>query len=82
MRRNFPVTNGRLASREMCTEYVNALLGNVMKNQTEKESKKNEDVNFFTLGNVCLWNELDEILIYWLDCYVPVTNRNLKWKNV
>lgn len=25
VRRNFPVTNGRLASREMCTEYVNAL---------------------------------------------------------
>ena len=47
MRRNFPITNGRLTSHEMCTEYVNAVLGNVIKNETGKENKKSENVNFF-----------------------------------
>ena len=42
MRRNFTVTNRRLTSHEMCTEYINAVLGNVIKNETEKESKKSE----------------------------------------
>jgi hypothetical protein len=52
VRRNCPVTNVRLTSNEICTE-------NVMKNQTEKESKKCE--NFTCL--VHIWNELDDILM-------------------
>jgi hypothetical protein len=35
LRRNFTVTNGRLTSHEMCTEYINAVLGNEQ-NETEK----------------------------------------------
>jgi len=54
VRRNFHVLNGRLTSNEMFTEYINAVLGNVIKNETEKESRKIENVNFFTPGIVCV----------------------------
>jgi len=54
VRRNFPVTNGKLASHEMYTEYINAVLGNVIKNETEKESKKSENVSFYTPGVLCV----------------------------
>jgi hypothetical protein len=53
----------------MCTEYINAVLGNVIKNETKKESKKSENVNFFTLGIVYIWNELDDILMCRLLCF-------------
>lgn len=69
MRRNFPVTKGRLTSHEVCTECINPMLGNVIKNGTEKESKKSENVNFFTPGIVYIWNELGDILICRLLCF-------------
>jgi hypothetical protein len=37
-------------SREMCTEYVIALLGNVMKDQSSMSGN-----NFFTLGVLCIY---------------------------
>ena len=69
MRRNFHVPNGRLTSNELCTEYINAVLGDVIKNETEKESRNSENVNFFTPGVVYIWNELDDILICRLLCF-------------
>ena len=55
MGRNFRAQNGRLTSNEMFTEYINAVLGIVIKNETEKESRKSENVNFFTPGNVYIY---------------------------
>lgn len=54
----------------MCKEYNNTVLGNVIKIGTEKESKKNENVNFFTPGIVYIWNELDDILMCRLLCFL------------
>jgi hypothetical protein len=41
----------------------NIVLENVMKNQTEKGSKKSENCNYLRLCIVPMWNELDDTLM-------------------